>query len=169
MDLTFRTDLGRFNIRVCAVMIHQEALLIMRDEAMPYAYLPGGRIQFQETAEAALKRELKEELKIEAEILRPLWLCQSFFLESASQEKFHELCLYFLVNPNNSERLIQDQTFSVEEGKRTHTFEWIPFSQIQEINLFPRFIQKALPDLPSQLTLITENELTPGGFQDRIE
>ena len=88
MDLTFRTDLGRFNIRVCAVMIHQEALLIMRDEAMPHAYLPGGRIQFQETAEAALQRELKEELKIEAEILRPLWLCQSFFLESSSQEKF---------------------------------------------------------------------------------
>ena len=107
----------RFNIRVCAVMIHQEALLIMRDEAMPYAYLPGGRIQFQETAEAALQRELKEELKIEAEILRPLWLCQSFFMESSSQEKFHELCLYFLVNPNNSERLIQDQTISVFERK----------------------------------------------------
>lgn len=51
MDLTFKTDQGRFNYRVCAIIIHDGKILSMHDECSPYYYLPGGRVDLHETAE----------------------------------------------------------------------------------------------------------------------
>lgn len=78
MDITFKTVEGRFNYRVCAMILHKGKILAMHDDRSPYYYLPGGRVQLHETAEAAVLREVKEELSIDAKILRPLWLNQSF-------------------------------------------------------------------------------------------
>lgn len=73
MDIVLRTENGRFNYRVCGIMIYENKILAMHDENAPYFYLPGGRVELHETAEAAVLRELKEELEIDAEIMRPLW------------------------------------------------------------------------------------------------
>ena len=78
-DLTVRLPLGRFNLRVGAVILHEGRLLAMQDEHAPYFYLPGGRIRLHETAEDALLRELREELAMDARILRPLWAHENFF------------------------------------------------------------------------------------------
>ena len=40
MDISFKTGSGRFNYRVCGVIMRNNSLLIMRDERSPYAYLP---------------------------------------------------------------------------------------------------------------------------------
>lgn len=61
MDLTFRTEQGRFNYRVCAVMIHDGKLLAMHDERSPYYDLPGGRVELHETAEHAVLQKIREE------------------------------------------------------------------------------------------------------------
>ena len=66
MDITFHTGEGRFNYRVCAIFLHQNKVLAMRDERSPYYYLPGGRVALGETAQDALQRELQEELDISA-------------------------------------------------------------------------------------------------------
>ena len=72
MDISFKTDKGRFNYRVCGIIIHENKILAMHDEKSPYYYLPGGRVQLHETVEDAIKRELKEELYIDSQIIRPL-------------------------------------------------------------------------------------------------
>ncbi|MFR0979293.1 MAG: hypothetical protein ACLSFJ_07570 [Holdemania filiformis] len=41
MDLSFNIGTSCFNLRACAVIVHGEALLVMRDQKQPYAYLPG--------------------------------------------------------------------------------------------------------------------------------
>ena len=73
MDLTFRTENGVFNYRVCAVIKHNNKLLAMKNDYSPYYFLPGGRVDLNETADNAMLRELKEELGIDANIVRPLW------------------------------------------------------------------------------------------------
>ena len=98
MDISFKTEEGIFNYRVCAVIVHEGKILAMHDERSPYYYLPGGRVELHETAENAVLREVREELEIEAEILRPLWLNQGFFVEDVNHRKYHEICLYFLVD-----------------------------------------------------------------------
>ncbi len=61
-DLTFPTAQGRFNDRVCGLFIQDNRLLAMHDERSPYDYLPGGRVALHEPAEAAILREVQEEV-----------------------------------------------------------------------------------------------------------
>ena len=63
MDITVLTDTGRFNYRVCAVILNENKILAMQDECSPYYYLPSGRVSLHETAENAVLREIKEELE----------------------------------------------------------------------------------------------------------
>ena len=53
MDISFKTEEGRFNYRVCGIIIHDNKILAMHDEKSPYYYLPGGRVQLNETVEEA--------------------------------------------------------------------------------------------------------------------
>lgn len=156
MDITFKTEEGRFNYRVCAIIIHENKLLAMKDERSPYFYLPGGRVGLHETAEQAVLREVKEELEVDAQIIRPLWFTQSFFIEDVDQERYHELCLYFLVDISKTALLIRGLKFSLTEGKHQHTFEWLAFEQLKAKYIYPLFIKDRIFDLPSELTMITE-------------
>lgn len=158
MDITFKTDKGRFNYRVCAIMLHENKLLAMHDERSPYFYLPGGRVNLHETAESAVLREIKEELGIDAEIVRPLWFNQSFFIEDVNNERYHELCLYFLVDISKTNLLEKGVKFSLAEGKRKNTFEWLAFERLESEYLYPLFIKDKILDLPNELTMITETK-----------
>ena len=158
MDLTFRTEGGTFNYRVCAVILHDGKLLAMKNPGTPYFYLPGGRVQLHEPAENAIIRELQEELNIEPRVLRPLWLNQGFFTEDVTGKRFHELCLYYLVDISGTGLLEKGSRFTTSEAKHDNFFEWIPLSRLDETYLYPLFIKKKIFNLPEHLTVLTEFE-----------
>jgi ADP-ribose pyrophosphatase len=157
LDITFKTPEGRFNYRVCAIIINNEKLLVMKDERSPYYYLPGGRVALHETAENAMLREIREELEIDAKIIRPLWLNQSFFTEDVNQEKYHELCIYFLVDVSDTDLLSKENNFELtENGRHRHVFSWMPFDELNNNYLYPIFIKKRIFNLPANLEINTE-------------
>ena len=158
MDISFSVDNGKFNYRVCAVIISDGKILAMQDERSPYYYLPGGRVKLHEAAEQAIVREVQEELNIEPKIIRPLWLNQGFFTEDVTGARFHELCLYYLVDISETDLLSQGKHFTMMESGRPHYYEWIPLSQLQEEYLYPLFIKEKIFNLPEQLTVLTEYE-----------
>lgn len=158
MDITFKTEAGIFNFRVCAVILHNGQLLAMHDQRSPYYYLPGGRVRMQETAEAAVLREVWEELGVKAQIIRPLWLNQGFFTEDVSAEAYHELCLYFLMDISGTDLLSRGTTFAHREDSKIHTFHWLDIDKLEEEYLYPLFIKKAVRNLPEYLTLQAEYE-----------
>lgn len=158
MDITFKTEEGIFNYRVCAIIVNDGKILAMKDECSPYYYLPGGRVHMNETAENAVIRELKEELDIDAEIIRPLWLSQSYFDEDVTKQKFHELCLYFLVDISKTGLLQKGDEFILTERHHIHNFKWIKFACLENEYIYPLFIKKNIFNLPENLTLHTETE-----------
>ncbi len=158
MDCTFRTEQGRFNYRVCGIILSGGKLLAMQDENSPYYYLPGGRVTLHETAEEAILRELREELDIDGEILRPLWLSQNFFIEDLKLERFHELCLYFLIDISKTDLLQRGEVFTRVEGAHTLRFSWLPIEALPQTYLYPLFIKKEISHLPQHLTLRTDYE-----------
>lgn len=154
MDISFKTEEGRFNYRVCGMIIHDGKILAMHDERSPYYYLPGGRVLLHETAEEAVVREIREELEIKAKIVRPLWLNQGFFTEDVDLMRYHELCIYFLMDVTDTNILEKGREFVMQEGKHTHTFEWLEFERLKEEYFYPIFLKEQIFHLPQQLTLI---------------
>ena len=160
MDITIRTDDGRFNYRVCAVVIDRGRLLAMHDPRSPYFYLPGGRVQLHEAADDALKREVREELGVEGKIIRPLWLNQGFFTEDVTGERYHELCLYYLVDVSETVLPTLGDAFSLRDGANgdMNAFEWLSFDRVKSEYLYPLFIKEAIDHLPDSLTLLANYE-----------
>lgn len=158
MDLTFKTDAGIFNYRVCAIILHEDKLLATKDQNSPYFYLPGGRVKLHEAAEDAIIREVREELNVEPKIIRPLWLNQGFFTEDVTGVRFHELCLYYLVDISETDLLTRGDMFTMLENGHPHYYEWIPLSCLKEEYLYPLFIKEKIFTLPEHLTVLTEYE-----------
>lgn len=158
MDISYITDEEKFNYRVCAMMLHSGKILAMHDERSPYYYLPGGRVKMGETAEDAVIREVQEELLITAKIQRPLWLNQGFFTEDVDHLNYHELCIYFLLDIQDTELLSRGETFTLKEGTHIHTFEWLPFERLKDEYFYPLFLKKEIFNLPDVFTIRTERE-----------
>lgn len=158
MDISFKSENIKFNYRACAVMLSDDHILAMRDERSPYYYLPGGRVKMGETAEQAVLRELQEELGIAPRIIRPLWFNQAFFTEDVDHLNYHELCIYFLLDVSDTDLPTRGSSFTVNEGRRTHTFEWLPFDSLKDTYFYPLFLKKDIFNLPDTFTIRTEME-----------
>lgn len=157
-DISFKSDNEKFNYRVCAMIMSDGKILAMRDERSPYFYLPGGRVSMGETAENAVIREVREELGINAKITRPLWLNQAFFTEDVDNLRYHELCIYFLMDISETDLLSRGDKFTTTEGNRTHIFQWLEFGSLKDEYFYPNFLKKDIFSLPDVFTVRTEIE-----------
>lgn len=158
MDISFNVENQKFNYRVCAMIISENKILAMHNERSPYFFLPGGRVAMGETAEQAVVREVQEELGVTPKIYRPLWLNQAFFTEDVDSLRYHELCIYFLMDISDTDLLKRGNTFTLTEGKYTHTFEWLEFERLKDEYFYPIFLKKEIYNLPNELTIRTEVE-----------
>ena len=158
MDISFNQENQRFNYRACAMIISENRILAMHDERSPYFYLPGGRVKMGETAEQAMVREIWEELGVKLKIARPLWLNQAFFTEEVDGIRYHELCIYFLMDSSNTDLSERGNSFIRMEGKHTHVFEWLEFDRLKNEYFYPIFLKNQIFNLPKEFTIRTELE-----------
>lgn len=158
MDISFKIGNEKFNYRVCAMIISDGKILAMRDERSPYYYLPGGRVAIGETAENAVVREVREELGVTPKIVRPVWLNQAFFTEDVDNLRYHELCIYFLMDITDTDLLSRGQLFTTNEGNRIHTFEWLEFDKLKDEYFYPVFLKKDIFNIPNAFTVRSEVE-----------
>lgn len=123
--------IDRFNIRVYALIIHQDAILILKE---PYAgeilyKFPGGGLEFGESIIDGLKRELKEELNLDLTEASHFYT-QEEFLVSKFRANEQLLSIYYKAKVDNIENLVRlDQ--SIQE------LMWIPLNKLstQHVNL----------------------------------
>ena len=111
-----------------------------------------------ETAEHAVMREVQEELGIIPKIIRPVWLNQAFFTEDVDNLRYHELCIYFLMDVSETDLLKSGDTFIRTEGLHTHAFEWLEVSRLKDEYFYPLFLKEEIFRIPNELTLRTEIE-----------
>ena len=111
-------------------------------------------MQLSETVEEAVLREIREELEIDAKIVRPLWFNQGFFTEDVTGEQFHEICLYFLMDVSHTDLLSKGENFTLTEHGQRHSFEWLKFERLKNEYFYPIFLKEKIFELPEELTLI---------------
>lgn len=82
----------------------------------------------------------------------------SLFTEDVDSLRYHELCIYFLMDVSETDLLKKGETFTMTEGKHIHVFEWLEFSRLKDEYFYPLFLKKEIFNLPSEFTIRTEIE-----------
>jgi 8-oxo-dGTP pyrophosphatase MutT (NUDIX family) len=123
-DISWLASEGTFNLRVAAIIIHHEMILLCRIEQ--YWFLPGGRVRFGETSDVALARELQEELGHELTISGETLIVENIYTEGTLQ---HEIAVYYhLTWPETLAE--NDLNGGSEPG---HTFGWVPLRDLGSV------------------------------------
>ncbi len=116
-----------------AIILDKDKILLCKKKGNDYYFLPGGHIEFGETAEQALGRELKEELGILANGIEYIGTVENMFSENGNRH--HEINLVFAVKPqNHSSASIEDHI----------EFLWIDTNKLAGESVEPIAIKHAI-------------------------
>jgi ADP-ribose pyrophosphatase YjhB (NUDIX family) len=146
--------MNKKNIHVLSrgVIIDQDHILLAYDPRTPpdhyyelntfFYYLPGGHVDFQESAHKALVREIKEETGFEATIEKFLGLIENAWHFPGDEVccHTHEINLIFKLTVMGLK--FRD---AVPQKEEHVAFEWIPISSLEETDLRPLLLKSALP------------------------
>ncbi len=107
-----------------------------------FYYLPGGHIEFQESAENALIREIKEETGLDAEIEQFLGIIEHAWSFPGDEIccHTHEINVIFKIH---STGLSFGDT--VPHKEEHVAFQWMPLAHLQAMDLRPLPLLSALP------------------------
>ena len=155
--LTFQHTKGRFNYRTVGVLVRQQYILVHRAESEPFWTLPGGRVEFGESAQDGLVRELHEELGIVAAVERLLWVVENFF--TYETQVYHELAFYFLATlPSDSAVYTATAPFEGHEPGIRLIFQWYPLADLHTLELYPSFLRQGLQALPASTMYVVHRD-----------
>ena len=142
-DMTVPCADGLINIRVGAIIMKDGKFLMAGSDVHPeYLYSVGGRVQFGETAQQAVIREVEEETGIHLEIDRLGFVHENYFygdLPANEYKLIYELSFYFYMKtPQDFEPVNMEFT----EGKTDAYLRWI--SPDEPMLYYPQFFRTEL-------------------------
>jgi ADP-ribose pyrophosphatase YjhB (NUDIX family) len=142
---------NRFNYRVVGIAINENRVLLHKADGDNFWALPGGRAEFGEPSEQTLKREMKEEIGTEVEVVRLLWFVENFFTYAGY--RYHEIALYFLMRLPATCKYLDQGSFEGEDAGVKLTFQWFPHQPeiLSGLPLLPSFLQTAIQKLPESV------------------
>ncbi len=158
--VAFEKEQAHFNYRVAGVAIHNGRILLDRNSRNTYWVLPGGHPEMMEPMVEALRREVREEIGADVEVVRLLWIMENFFHK---RKDIHELCFYFLMELEPDSHLLKSEgPFYGQEHEHTLTFQWFPLDEVllSNLPLYPGNLARALTNIPDSPQHIVFNDMT---------
>jgi 8-oxo-dGTP pyrophosphatase MutT (NUDIX family) len=120
------------------LLIGPRGVLLCRSVGADYAYLPGGHIEFGESAAIALARELDEEMGVKMKVEGFLGAIESSFVQKG--ELHHEITLVFEMTSAQVARRAK------LPSKEAHIeFFWHPVRDLRSVNALPRALCEMAP------------------------
>ena len=144
MDLTIDVENYKLNIRAASMIIHNNKLLVHKNIKEDHYALLGGRIQIGENSEETLKREIKEELDKEIEIIGYAATVENFF--EMKGKKYHEIMFIHKAEFILEEDKCTEETLKNKEGKDYLKYEWLDLDKIDEYNILPKLMKEVIKE-----------------------
>ena len=135
--------MSRFNIRVYGILINENNQVLVADEYIRggmYTKFPGGGLEFGEGTKDCLKRELKEELGIDAEIGDHIYTTD-YFQMSAFRPDDQIISIYYFARQLEELKVpLRTKPFDFDEQQmeiytntgETETFRLIDWNDFSE-------------------------------------
>lgn len=133
-------------IRVCGLLLRDQALLMVKMQPPtrnhPIWMPPGGQLNYGESMENGVARELKEEAGLDVRVHHPVFLHQ--FLESP----FHAIEFYFYCSEEKSGNspAIVDPPENTAGNQVLLDVDFIPMNRLDQIEMEPRHLLRFSPD-----------------------
>ncbi|EIE41786.1 mutT/nudix family protein [Mycoplasmopsis canis UFG4] len=141
MDIFFKKDDNAFKMRTACIIKWGNKILLAYDDSNSYRYLPGGKVEFGEKIFDAIKREIKEELKVDLKELKEKFIDETFYFSKFSNSNVHEVCFYFEGKIEPIEQM-QNSKFTLVENGRNLYFEWVNIEDLNNIDFRPKNVLK---------------------------
>lgn len=141
-DMCVACDDGILNIRVGAIIMQDGKLLMVGNERADYLYSVGGRIQFGETAEEAVVREVLEETGVKMEIGRLGFVHENYFYGDAPSKQgklVYEISLFFYMKVPHD---FAPVSVSFTEDNSKEYLRWVSLDENGK--MYPEFFRTEL-------------------------
>lgn len=134
-NVTFVQNGVRFNYRVAAFITCGNKVLLQKS---PKFYnMPGGRVQFGESTEDAVIRELKEEMGVEIKNFTLIQICENFFDWMGYRQQ--ELLFVYKVQVDGNDELASRDNFKCADSEN-EIFSWHELKEVEKLNCLPEII-----------------------------
>lgn len=139
--------MARFNLRVYALITNELDEILISDECrfgQFFSKFPGGGVEYGEGIQAALMRELKEELNLHIQQMEFYYFNE--FHQASAFDQSDLIAFYYRIQINKNELPVSEgyeYPFTIEQEKQ----RWVPISSLQSKELtFPidRFVYEKL-------------------------
>jgi 8-oxo-dGTP pyrophosphatase MutT (NUDIX family) len=155
--ISFQTAQGRFNYRVAGICIDNGYVLLHRNAEDDFWAFPGGRGELMEPSKDTLIREMMEEVGVQVEVERLLWVSETFF--HYNNEGFHELGFYYKITIEEKSAISnKEKVYEGIEGDKRLIFQWFPIAQVEQMPVYPSFLRKGVQELPKQVHHIVHTD-----------
>lgn len=159
VDIGIDNNYGTFKLRVAGIVISNNKILLAKAKKFNGFVFPGGHVEIGELSSDAIKREIKEELKLEFNV-DGLFCVHENLYKLKDNRLANEVCYYYKIS------LCSDfnyKDFVIEENDKgvmkKHEYSWIDLDELTDKNINPKDLVSLIKkDANSFNNIITSRE-----------
>ncbi|MCB1281646.1 MAG: NUDIX domain-containing protein [Salinibacterium sp.] len=147
----------RFQMRAAGIALRDGRVLVQNIKGDPTTFLPGGRIDQNESSTTTVMREIDEEFGRVVEVGPLVFVVESFFPEKA--QLFHEIGFYYGITvPDDFPYHESDICHRFLEGPVEMEYRWVPAtpSALADWSFYPLPLRSRLAVLPASTVHILD-------------
>lgn len=144
-DIRVKANDVTYKVRAGGLIEFNDKYLFVKMGLGSYWCVPGGHLEWFENSENAVIREVEEETEMPVEIKNLFLLHENFYLNVKNQ-KFHEMCFYYLLKPKDEQKIIKDQIKEEfdKDKKDVLEFRWFTKDEIEKLEIKPTIIKEII-------------------------
>lgn len=141
--ISFEFGSNKYHYRVGGIIRNENFVLFQQVVGDTLWFIPGGRVEINETSEETICREMEEEFAISILNKQLVWIAETFVKFPEGQ--LHEVALYYLLEVNKDHYIFNNKNeFYGEEGSFIN--KWIHIDELHNYRIVPEFV---VPELRS--------------------